>query len=274
MYSNTTADDNNAMGYVAMYSNTIGTLNNAVGNFSLFYNTTGNNNNAVGYAALYQNTTGSNNNAQGFYALQNNTSGSNNIAIAQYAGNNLTTGSSNIDIGSRGVAGESAVIRIGDSGAQVAAYIAGVSSSKVTGSAVYVTSTGQLGVMASSERYKTAITPMGVNTTKLRELRPVTFHLKTDPQGVTHYGLIAEEVAKVYPELVIRDAAGKIDGVRYEELAPMLLNEAQKQQQKTAEQAAEINDLKQQLAELKELNRATQVVLRKIQAKDEFVAQR
>jgi hypothetical protein len=262
MYSNTTADDNNAVGYVAMYSNTIGTLNNAVGNFALYYNTTGNNNSAVGYAALYHNTTGSNNNAQGFYALQSNTTGSDNIAIGEYAGYNLTTGGSNIDIGSRGVAGESGVIRVGSSAS--AAYIAGISSAKVTGSAVYVTSAGQLGVMASSERYKTAIASMGSNSVKLQQLRPVTFHLKTDPQGVTQYGLIAEEVAKVYPELVIRDAAGKIEGVRYEELAPMLLNEAQKQ-------AAEIRDLKQQMAKLRGLKQELHAAVLKLQASDELV---
>jgi hypothetical protein len=89
-----------------------------------------------------------------------------------------------------------------------------------------VTSSGQLGVLASSERYKTAITPMGENTKKLEQLRPVSFHLKTDPKGAVQYGLIAEEVDKVYPELVIRDDTGKIQGVRYDELAPMLLNEA------------------------------------------------
>jgi len=221
---------------VAMYSSTTGTLNDAVGNFSLYFNTTGNNNNAVGYAAMYHNTTGSNNNAQGFYALRNNTTGSNNIAIGQYAGNNLTTGGSNIDIGSQGVAAESGVIRIGSSASQVATYIAGISSAKVTGSAIYVTSAGQLGVLASSERFKTAIEPMGSNTAKLERLRPVTFHLKTDPKGALQYGLIAEEVAKVYPELVIRNEAGRIDGVRYDELAPILLNEVQQLQQKIAAQ--------------------------------------
>ena len=103
---------------------------------------------------------------------------------------------------------------------------------------------------------------------------PVTFHLKTDPHGALQYGLIAEEVAKVYPELVIRDEKGRIDGLRYDELAPMLLNEVQ-------QQAAQIRDLKlqqlrtlQQVAELKSLNHATQVALRKLQPKDELVAQR
>jgi hypothetical protein len=267
MFSNTSADDNNAMGYVAMYSNTTGTLNNAVGNFSLYFNTTGSDNNAVGYAALYHNTTGSNNSAQGFYALQNNTTGSGNIGIGEYAGQNLTTGGSNIDIGSFGVAGESAVIRIGSSAAQIATYIAGITNAKVTGGAVYVTSTGQLGVLASSERYKTEVASMGASSTKLKELRPVTFHLKADPKGALQYGLIAEEVAKVYPELVIRDATGRIEGVRYEELAPMLLNEVQ-------QQAMQIRAMRGELAQLQDLKRQVRAVLRAQPLKSELVAER
>jgi Chaperone of endosialidase len=143
----------------------------------------------------------------------------------------------------------------------------------VTGAAVYVTSSGQLGVLASSERYKTAIVPMGAGTEKLSELKPVSFHLKTEPNGAVQYGLIAEEVAQVYPELVIRDAAGKIQGVRYDELAPMLLNEVQKQaaeiqqlkqQQKQLATQAEVNDLKQQL----------QTALTTLHSKEQFVARR
>jgi hypothetical protein len=131
--------------------------------------------------------------------------------------------------------------------------IAGISGASVSGSAVYVSSTGQLGLLSSSERFKTAITPMGATTGKLDELRPVTFQYKTDPQGARQYGLIAEEVAEVYPELVVRDAKGKIISVRYDELAPMLLNEVQQ--------------LKQQLVEM-------HAALDKLQSKDERVAQR
>jgi Chaperone of endosialidase len=113
---------------------------------------------------------------------------------------------------------------------------------------------------------------------QLGQLRPVSFHLKTDPKGALQYGLIAEEVAKVYPELVIRGEKGRIDGVRYDELAPMLLNDVQKQRTQIAEiidaQAAEMRDLKRQVAELTDLNQTTQIALRKLQANDEFVAQR
>jgi hypothetical protein len=136
-------------------------------------------------------------------------------------------------------------------------------------------------VTVSSERFKTGIAPMGSYTAKLTQLRPVTFHLKTDPGGALQSGLIAEEVAKVYPELVIRDDSGRIDGVRYDELAPMLLNEVQKEQQKIAAQDAEIHDLKQQqlrtqqqMAELKALNQATQVALQTLRTKDPLVMER
>jgi hypothetical protein len=134
-----------------------------------------------------------------------------NIAVGNDAGYNLTNGANNIDIGNEGVAGESGQIRIGTASTQTGTYIACIENAKVTGAAVYVTSSGQLGVLASSERYKTAIAPMGAGTEKLQELRPVSFHLKTDLNGPVQYGLIAEQVATVYPELVIRDQAGKQD---------------------------------------------------------------
>jgi hypothetical protein len=134
-----------------------------------------------------------------------------------------------------------------------------------------VTSAGQLGVLASSERYKTDIKPIGMNTENLQQLRPVSFHLKTDPKGHLQYGLVAEEVAKVYPELVIRDDVGQIQGVRYDELAPMLLNEMQQQRaqmtQKIDSQTARIASLEQQLAGI-------QAALIKLQPKDQLVAQR
>jgi len=150
------------------------------------------------------------------------------------------------------------VIRIGTENTQTAAYIAGISGAQVTGAAVYVTSSGRLGVQASSERYKTAIAAMGAHTDRLQELRPVSFHLKSDPDGALQYGLIAEEVDKVYPELVIRDQSGKIQGVHYEELAPMLLNEVQRQQAAIVElrkQVAELSNLKKEVAALRRESR-------------------
>ena len=230
-----TGSGNTAIGSFALYAYSTGSDNTASGYEALYANTAGYYNTADGVLALGKNTTGIENTASGLKALYSNTSGSNNIAEGFEAGYNLTTGSDNIDIGNQGVAGDGSTIRIGTS--QTSTYIAGISGVKLTGNAVYVTSKGQLGVLASSERFKTSIAPMGSSTTKLGQLRPVTFHLKTDPEGALQYGLIAEEVAKVYPELVIRDESGRIDGVRYEELAPMLLNEVQQQQRKMAEQA-------------------------------------
>jgi hypothetical protein len=217
---------------------------------ALFSNTTGVENTASGMSALASNTTGGKNTASGFGALGANTTGSSNIAVGFEAGLNLTTGSNNIDIGSKGVAAESSVIRIGTKGIQTEAFIAGIFGTAGTGSAVVVNSNGKLGVTMSSERYKTAIAPMGANTTKLGQLRPVTFRLKTEPHGALQYGLIAEEVAKVYPELVIRDDKGRIYGVRYDELAPMLLNEVQQQQRKIAVQSETIAFMQHQLTEI------------------------
>ncbi len=274
LYSSTVGNHNTASGFYALYSNTNGSSNTADGDDALAFNTTGYENTASGSEALFSNTIGNINVALGLQALYSNTTGSNNIAVGTGAGYNLTYGNNNIDIGNEGVATESGKIRIGTPGTQTATYIAGIESAKLTGAAVYVTSSGQLGVLASSDRYKTAIAPMGANTQKLQLLRPVTFHLKSDPSGTRQYGLIAEEVAKVYPELVIRDAAGTIQGVRYDELAPMLLNEVQKQQQEAQKQeqvnsvqAAKIASLERQLAGI-------QAALFKLQPRDELVARR
>jgi hypothetical protein len=257
-----------------LYSNTTGTENNAAGYAALHANTTGSYNNAMGVEALYENTTGAQNSAVGYGALYSNTSGNYNAALGYFAGFDLTTGSNNIDINNRGVAGESAVTRIGVQGTQVATYIAGIYGTSVTGSAVVVSSTGQLGVTVSSERFKTAITPMGSNSEKLQQLRPVTFHLKTDPDGALQYGLIAEEVAKVYPELVIRDEKGRIDGVRYDELAPMLLNEAQGQRRIIAKQADKITAQALQLRDVQRQLAAMQAAFAKLQTNKNVVAER
>jgi hypothetical protein len=281
LFQNTSGDYNTAVGYETLFSNTTGTENNAAGYATLQSNTTGSYNNAMGVKALFENTTGAQNSAVGYGALYSNTSGNYNAALGYFAGFNLTTGSNNIDINNRGVAGETGVTRIGIQGTQVATYVAGIYGNSVTGSAVVVSSTGQLGVTVSSERFKTAIVPMGSDTSKLGQLRPVSFRLKSDATGTRQYGLIAEEVAKVYPELVIRDQSGRIDGVRYDELAPMLLNEVQQQQSKItaqsetiATQGAQMRTLQERLTTLEGLNRATQVALRKLLTKGEFVARR
>jgi hypothetical protein len=278
LFKNQTGSQNTADGLNALLSNTTGTSSTAVGATALFNSTSGQNNTALGAAAAYANLTGSNNLALGAGALSSNTSGGNNVALGYYAGSKIVGGYRNIDIGNVGTGADAGTIRIGTPGSQTSTYVAGISGAHVTGSAVYISSTGQLGVLASSERYKIAIEPMGESTRKLHELRPVTFHLKADPEGAVQYGLIAEEVAKVYPELAIRDEVGKIQGIRYEELAPMLLNETQQQQ--LALQASEIRQLKQQQrqlathAEVMKLREQLQAALSKLQAKDELVARR
>jgi hypothetical protein len=272
LFANTSANYNTAVGYQTLYSNTTGLSNTASGATALQANSTGSNNTAFGVGALYSNTTGKGNAAQGSYALYNNTvgirnlgvgndalydnvSGSNNIGIGYNAGFNVTTGSNNIEIGAQGTSSDNNTIQIGAQGTQASTTIAGIFGTTVTGSAVYVTSSGQLGVLASSERFKTDVATMGEASEKLAQLRPVTFKLKSDPQSTTQYGLIAEEVAKVYPELVIRNADGRIDGVRYEELAPMLLNVVQQQRAELAGQAKEIEAMRQQLDEVQQLEK-------------------
>ena len=264
LFFNSTGNNNTASGVEALYSNMTGFENTASGAFALASNTDGQNNAAFGYTALYYNNTGSWNTAVGKNALYHNTTvgyntavgggalvsttGARNVALGIGAGSAVTTGSYNIEIGNLGTARDNGIIRIGTQGNQTATYLAGVSGTHVTGAAVYVTTSGQLGILASSERYKTAVAPMGSSTAKLTQLRPVTFRLKDDPAREVQYGLIAEDVARVYPELVIRDDKGRIQGVRYEELTPMLLNEVQKQAKVIDALSARLSKLEEQQA--------------------------
>src|SRR5207249_2258464 len=123
------------------------------------------------------------------------------------AGSNLTTGSNNIDIGNKGVVGESAKIRIGTKGTHNGTFIAGISGVAVSGVQVVVNSSGKLGVAGSSARFKEQVKPMDKASEAILKLKPVTFRYKDelDPDKVPQFGLIAEEVEKVNPELVVRD---------------------------------------------------------------------
>jgi hypothetical protein len=275
LLNNTTGSNLTAVGYQALDNNGTGSGNSALGYLALFSNSPGSNNSAHGYQSMYNNTTGSNNTALGYDAMFGNTTGGDNIAIGYEAGYNVGTGHNNIEIGNKGVAGDAKVIKIGIEGVQSKTFIAGISTTGVTGGVpVYVTSTGQLGFSASSERYKTDVTPLDGNNIRLNQLRPVSFHVKTDPNGAIQFGLIAEEVDKVYPELVIRDDKGTIQGVRYDELAPMLVSQVQKQQETIDAQTRHAATQDAEIAQLKVLLTEVQGVLAGIQSKDRVVARR
>jgi len=219
---------NTAEGDFALFSLTSGGNNTAVGYTALFHNTTGNQNTANGDAALVSNTTGSFNTANGDGALISNTTGNSNIALGLSAGQNLTTGSNNIDIGNFGVAGESRRIRIGTAGTQTKTFIAGirgVETQNENAVPVVIDSAGQLGTESSSRRFKKEIKPMDQTSEAILGLKPVTFHYKSDSKGTPQFGLIAEEVAQVNPDLVVRDENGEIYTVRYDAVNAMLLNE-------------------------------------------------
>jgi Chaperone of endosialidase len=227
LQGNTTGHGNTASGATALNLNTTGSENTALGTSALGLNTTGSANVALGTAALILNTTGNNNTAVGFRALQNST-GTKNIGIGYQAGTTLTSGNNNIYIGNQGAGDEFQTIRIGT--AQTQTFIAGITAATVSGAVVMIDSaTGKLGIATSSARYKQDISPMGNRSEKVLDLRPVTFAYKDDARTITHYGLIAEEVAAVYPDLVTRTASGEVQTVKYQELIPMLLNELQRQ---------------------------------------------
>jgi hypothetical protein len=238
-------------GFRAGPTETSGSYNTGIGLQALYGNTSGNDNTASGAEALLMNGSGSQNTAVGANALENNGTGGNNIAIGFNAGMSLSTGSNNIDIGNDGVEGESDITRIGTNGIQSRVFIAGISGKNVKGAEVVVSSDGQLGVVKSSARYKRDIRDMGEASSKLMKLRPVTFRYREDPAGTIQYGLVAEEVARIYPELVIYGEDGKVESVRYSELTGMLLNELQKQRSENARLAAQIKQLSAQITEVK-----------------------
>ena len=207
-----------ASGFLALFSNTTGNYNMANGYQALFNNTTGGFNAANGVLVLYNNTIGNFNTAAGPGALLANTTGSNNVAVGLTAGSALTTGSGNVCIGAgvNGVAGESNTTRIRN-----------VYTTVANGRAVYVNADNKIGTLSSSRRFKHDIQPMDRSSETLFALKPVTFRYKkdADPSQALSFGLIAEDVAQVSPELITRDEEGKPQTVRYEAVNAMLLNE-------------------------------------------------
>ena len=253
LLNNTTGKENTANGAFALFSNTDGDFNTAIGNGALQNNTTGNTNTVVGDAALSINTTGVNNTAIGSDALQGNLTGNGNVALGAGAGILITQGNNNIDIGNLvGVTGDSAAIRIGN--VQTKTFIAGISGVPVTGTAVVVDGSGQLGVAPCSKRFKEEIKPMDSESETILALKPVTFHYKKeiDPKSAAQFGLVAEEVEKVNPDLVVRDQRGKPYTVPYEAINAMLLNEFLKEHRTVQDQGAIIAQQQKEMKALKE----------------------
>src|SRR6266480_4145623 len=222
LFSLTSGVWNTALGFEALNNDVAGKLNTATGFRALFSDTSGSNNTAAGVYALYGNTTGGFNTAIGTNALSNNTSGSNitgigNTALGANAGSNITTANNVIAIGLPGA---------NRNGSCFIGHIRGVTTGHAnTNVQVLIDSAGQLGTASSSRRFKKEIKPMDSVSESILALKPVTFHYKSDATSTPQFGLIAEEVAEVNPDLVVRDGKGEIYSVRYEAVNAMLLNE-------------------------------------------------
>jgi hypothetical protein len=240
LFANTSGTENTATGIHALENNTIGMLNTATGTDALAGNATGNNNTATGGFALWDNTTGNNNTALGASALFNNMTGSNNIALGATAGTGVSTASNVICIGIPGA-------NVNDS-----LYVANVFETSIDPDnlPVYIDFTGRLGTQSSSRRFKDDITSMEKASEALLSLRPVTFHYKNDVKTTPQFGLIAEEVAKVNPALVVPDKEGKPYSVRYDQVNAMLLNEFLKEHQAFLEEQCKVERLEKQVAAL------------------------
>jgi hypothetical protein len=252
---NTFGGDNTADGFMALFRNDLGTDNTAVGSQTLFANT-GSNNTGIGSGPLFSNGTGNDNTAVGFEALISNTTGSRNIALGSGAGSALGTGGpgdDNIEIGNDGGGFDAGTIRIGDQAIQGACFIAGIFGVTATGplSAVGINASGQLATSSSSRRFKKEIKPMDKTSEAILAFKPVTFRYKNDDKGTPQFGLIAEEVAEVNPDLVTRDNNGELYSVRYEAVNAMLLNEFLKEHKAFLAERRKVQKQEAAIAELK-----------------------
>jgi len=261
LYNNTganNANDNTANGADALYSNTIGRFNTAIGASALYTNTTGTRNTANGYQALYGNLSGIGNTAVGFQALYQN-SGSNNVALGFNAGRNLTTGSGNVCIGYNavGVPGESNTTRISN-----------IYSSVASARAVYVNSDNKIGALVSSRQFKNDIKPLDKASEPILRLKPVSFHYKKEIElnSAIMFGLIAEDVEKVDPDLITRNEKGEAETVRYEAVNAMLLNEFLNHHRAVEEQDRRINKRNRTIAQQEAAIRGLASQLQKVSA--------
>jgi len=256
LYSSDTNSENTAIGYKALYSSQgiqfTANSNTAIGSQSLASQLSpANFNTAIGAQALFGHIGNDGNTAVGYQALYSDAAGSYNIALGTGAGYNLT-GDNNIDIGNAGVAAESNTIRIGTTGTQTATYVAGIFGATVTdGAPLLVDASGHLGTAVSSARLKDDIKPMDKASEAVLALKPVTFRYKKDSKGIRQFGLVAEEVEKVNPDLVVRDKEGDLYTVRYDQVNAMLLNEFLKEHKKVEAQQSKIEEQEAIIAQLK-----------------------
>ena len=248
LFNNATGHFNTANGVDALFRNTTGTSNTATGEGALSTNSAGDENTANGVNALFSSITGNSNTANGTGALFSNTTGSGNTASGTGAFFKSTTGSNNTGLGfNAGVNIETAnnVICIGHPGRDVSnscfiGHIRGVTTANPDAIPVIIDSAGQLGTASSSRRFKHKIKPMDDASEAILALKPVTFHYKSDKTETPQFGLIAEDVADVNPDLVVRDENGELYSVRYEAVNAMLLNEFLKEHRTVEELKKEV----------------------------------
>jgi hypothetical protein len=308
LFGNTTGDFNTAIGSAALQANTLGENNTAVGAATLILNTAGSRNTATGVQALFlnaasdntafgykaldsnntgffntaagdealqANTIGSGNTAVGYFALHNNITGGGNIAIGVGAGTNITGGDNNIYIGNVGLAGDSNTTRIGIAKTTQRTFIngiRGVTTGINDAVNVVIDSAGQLGTISSSRRFKTDIKPMDNASGSILALKPVTFHYKSQKDAKPQFGLIAEEVAEVNPDLVVRDESGEIYTVRYDAVNAMLLNEFLKEHKAFIEEQCKVEQqdhrIQEQEATIAELKKEVGTVVAHLKEQD------
>jgi uncharacterized coiled-coil protein SlyX len=285
LFSNTGGSDNTANGMAALQSNTEGSDNTATGTYALFGNTTGFDNTAVGTSALASNVGGNGNVAIGDHTLDSNESGFHNVVLGSGAGYNIIAGGNNIYIGygisANGAFDESNAIRIKDSAPQVGGttskvFVAGIDGSTVgaTNAPVLINPNGQLGTGVSSARFKKDIDPMGKTSEAILSLKPVTFHYKGDETNVPQFGLIAEEVAKVNPALILVDKEGRPYSVRYEQVNAMLLNEFLKEHKRVTDLDSEAAKQDATITELKSMvTKQEAMIVRQQKAMEAFTVQ-
>ena len=263
LYDSSTGKANTSTGFQSMTTNTTGSYNTANGYLAANQNTSGARNTATGAFALIANTAGNRNSAFGNGALEDNTIGDRNTALGNNAGSNNTSGDDSIFINNDGNSSDDATIKIGTQGTQQSTFVAGIHSALVagaTGMAVLADATGKLGTAVSSRRFKQDIQDVGPLADRLLELRPVSFryreHAEADSGASVQFGLIAEEVAEVFPELVVFDGEGRPQTVKYHLLSTLLLSELQEQELRVerlrARHEAELRSLGERLRELEE----------------------